>query len=178
MQDTKKTEEKAKLIQLCLFDIDGVFTSGQIYYGPDQHLIRAFHIHDGLGIKLLHKAGLQVGIISAKHSPSVENRLQDLHITHVYLGYEDKIPAYENIKQKLQLEDEQIAYMGDDLPDLPILRRAGVSITVPAAPDIIKQHSDYITRKKGGKGAVREVCEWLLTVQGLYSSVIQSYLTK
>jgi 3-deoxy-D-manno-octulosonate 8-phosphate phosphatase (KDO 8-P phosphatase) len=176
MQDAK---EKAKLIQLCLFDIDGVLTSGQIYYGSDQHhLIRAFHIHDGLGIKLLQKAGLQIGIISAKRSPSVENRLQDLNITHVYLGYEDKLPAYEDIKQKLQLKDEQIAYMGDDLPDLPLLRRAGLAFTVPAAPDIIKQHSDYITRKKGGKGAVREVSEWLLTVQGHYSSVIQSYLIK
>lgn len=169
--------EKIKSIRLCIFDVDGTLTSGLIYYGSDQNTIRGFHIQDGMGIQLLHKSGMAVGIISAKSSQGVENRLKDLNIRHVYLGQENKLLAYETLKQQLSLNDEQIAYMGDDLPDLPLLRRAGLAITVPAAPDIVKQEADYITVKKAGKGAVREVCEWILTIQGHYSAVIQSYLT-
>lgn len=170
--------EKAKIIRLCIFDVDGVLTSGYLYYGPQGIKIRGFHIHDGMGIKLLQKAGIEIAIISAKHSEAVETRMKELNIQHVYLGKEDKLPAYEALKQQLMLKDEQIAYMGDDLPDLPLLTRAGLAITVPEAPAIVKQHVDYTTIKKGGKGAVREVCEWILTVQGHYPSMVQSYLTR
>jgi 3-deoxy-D-manno-octulosonate 8-phosphate phosphatase (KDO 8-P phosphatase) len=170
--------EKAKSIRLFILDVDGVLTPGIIYYGSQGMEMKGFHIHDGLGIKLLQKTGVQVAIISAKKSEPVARRLQDLNIEHAYLGQEEKLPAYEELKQKLQLNDNQIGYMGDDLPDLPLLRRTGLAITVPGAPEIIRQHTDFITKNKGGKGAVREACEFIMKAQGQYQSVIQSYLTK
>lgn len=169
--------EKAKAVKLLILDVDGVLTSGQLFYGSNDLDIRAFHVHDGLGIRLLQRAGVKVSVISAKKSPAVERRLKDLHIQDYYLGYEDKIPAYEKLKQTYSLTDDQIAYAGDDLPDLAILKRVGLGLTVAQAPDIMKQHVDYITKKKGGKGAVREICELILQAQGLYESVIQSYLS-
>jgi 3-deoxy-D-manno-octulosonate 8-phosphate phosphatase (KDO 8-P phosphatase) len=158
-------EDKVKNIRLCLFDIDGIFTSGLIYYAGNNNRMRAFHVQDGLGISLLKKAGLEVGVISAKHSEDIQDRLQDLQLKHVYLGHEDKLPIYEKLKQELHLEDKHISYMGDDLPDLPLLERAGLAITVPQAPQVVRQIVDYVTTKQGGFGAVREVCEWILNIQ-------------
>jgi 3-deoxy-D-manno-octulosonate 8-phosphate phosphatase (KDO 8-P phosphatase) len=169
--------EKAKRIRLLILDVDGVLTSGTIYYGNKEIELKGFHLHDGLGIKLLQKSGVNVGIISGKNSEAVTRRIQELHIEHAYLGYDEKLPAYEELKKTLHLNDEEMAYMGDDLPDLPLLRRAGLAITVPQAPDIIKQHADLITKNKAGAGAVREACEFILNAQDHYQSVIESYLT-
>lgn len=168
--------DKAKAIRLLILDVDGILTTGAIYYGKDGFEMRGFHIHDGMGMKLLQKANIQVAIISSKKSEAVERRMKELNVEHVYLGQENKLPAYEELKQKLRLTDNDIAYMGDDLPDLPLLRRAGLAITVPQAPEIIRQHVDYITKIKPGKGAVREACEFILEAQGQLQSVIQSYL--
>jgi len=168
--------EKAKATRVLVLDVDGVLTTGALYYGSEGFEMRGFHIHDGMGIKLLQNAGIKVAIISGKQSDAVERRIKELQIEHAYLGYDAKLPAYEDLKQKLNVSDHEIAYMGDDLPDLPILRRAGFSITVPQAPDIIKQHVDYITKIKPGKGAVREVCELILEAQDQLQSVLQSYL--
>lgn len=170
--------EKAKTIRLLILDVDGVLTTGVVYYGSDGFEMKGFHLHDGLGIKLLQKSGVTVAIISGKNSEPVARRLNDLHVEHVYLGHEDKIPPYEALKQMLKLKDDEIAYMGDDLPDLPLLRRAGLALTVPQAPLIIQQHADYITKNKAGKGAVREACEFIMEAQGQLESVIQSYLEK
>lgn len=168
--------EKAKRIRLLILDVDGVLTTGIIYYGSEGFEMKGFHLHDGLGIKLLQKSGIAVAIISGKNSEPVARRLRDLQIQHIYLGLEDKLPAYEELKQKLQLNDEQIAYMGDDLPDLPLLRRAGFAITVPQAAGVIREHVDLVTTAKAGKGAVREVCELILNAQDQYQNMIQSYL--
>lgn len=170
--------EKAKGIKLLILDVDGVLTTGVIYYGSQGIEFKGFHVHDGLGIKLLQKTGVKVAIISAKKSEAVERRIKDLNIEHTYLGHEDKLPAYEELKQKLGLNDAEIAYMGDDLPDFPLLRRVKLAITVPQAPMIIKQAVDLITKNKAGKGAVREACEFIMEAQDKYQSVIQSYLTK
>lgn len=171
------TIAKAKEIKLFIFDIDGVMTPGVIYYGNANTEYKGFHIHDGVGIKLLQKAGIEVAVISGKKSDAVARRLEDLKIKHTYLGHEHKIPAYDELKSKLNLTDKQIAYMGDDLPDLPLFRRASLSITVPQAPDIMKQHADFITIKKAGKGAVREACEFVLHAQNKMDAVLKSYLT-
>lgn len=168
--------EKVKAIRLLILDVDGVLTTGALYYGSHGFEMKGFNIYDGLGIKLLQKAGIKVAIISAKNSEAVSRRIKELNIEHVFLGYEDKIPAFEEVKQTLQLANHEIAYMGDDLPDLPILRRVGFAATVPNAPAIIKQHTDFITKKKGGKGAVREISEFILEAQGLLQSMLQSYL--
>lgn len=170
--------EKAKSIKLLILDVDGTLTTGVIYYLSEGMEMKGFHVHDGLGIKLLQKAGIEVAIISAKTSSLVAKRMTDLNIKHVYLGQEDKLPIYEKLKQTLKLDDQHIAYMGDDFPDLPLLRRAGFAITVPNAPEEVAQAVDYITKSKPGKGAVREACVYLLKAQELYQSVIQSYLTK
>lgn len=170
--------EKAKQIKMLVLDVDGVLTSGIVYYLNQTEKMRGFHLHDGLGIKLLQKHGIQVGVISAKKSDEIKKRLHDLGVEHIYLGHEEKLPAYEEIKNKLQLTDDDIAYMGDDLPDLPLLRRAALAITVPQAPEIVQQQVDLITHKKGGKGAVREVCEFILKAQNKYQEAIDFYLTQ
>jgi 3-deoxy-D-manno-octulosonate 8-phosphate phosphatase (KDO 8-P phosphatase) len=171
--------EKAKAVRLLVLDVDGVLTSGVIYYSNDDQIqFKGFHVHDGLGIKLLQKAGIHVAVISAKKSQSVSRRLSDLGVEHVYLGYEDKLAPFEELKKKLGLTDKDIAYMGDDLPDLPLLRRVNLAITVPQAPEIIKKHVSFVTANKAGKGAVREVCELILEAQDQYQRVIESYLTK
>jgi 3-deoxy-D-manno-octulosonate 8-phosphate phosphatase (KDO 8-P phosphatase) len=167
---------KAKQVRLLILDVDGVLTTGAIYYGANGFEMRGFHIHDGMGIKLLQKAGLQVAIISSKKSEAVEKRIEELGIQHAYLGHENKLPSYEDLKQKLKLSDQEIAYMGDDLPDLPLLKRAGFAATVANAPQIIQQHADYISKIKPGKGAVREVCEFILEAQDKLQSVLQSFL--
>ncbi len=168
--------EKAKAIRLFILDVDGILTNGMLYYSNHAVEMKAFHIHDGLGIKLLQKTGVIVAIISAKTSEALTRRIKELNIQHAYLGYENKLPAYEELKRILKLEDHEIAYMGDDLPDLPVLSRVGLAITVPQAPDILTQRVDLITKKKAGKGAVREVCEFIMQAQEQFDSVIQSYL--
>jgi len=170
--------EKAKKIRIVIFDVDGVLTSGQLLYGSDGTEYKQFHIHDGLGMKWLHAAGIATGIITAKTSECVARRVQELGIQHYYFGQENKVPAYEAIKQQLQLSDEQIAYIGDDLPDLPLLRRAGLAMTVPAAPSIIREYADGITTRAGGQGAARELCELILTAQNQLTAVIQPYLQR
>lgn len=174
----ESASEKAKSIRLLILDVDGVLTTGAIYYCSNGTEFKGFHIHDGMGIKLLQKVGIEIAIITAKQSETVVKRAADLEIKHLYLGYNDKLPAYEDLKQKLKLSDQEIAYMGDDLPDLPILRRVNFAITVPNAPSIVQQHVDLITKHKPGKGAVREACEFILEAQNKLQSVLQSYLTK
>ena len=168
--------EKATPIRLLVLDVDGVLTDGLLFYDNDGHEYKNFHVQDGLGIQLLQKIGITVAVISGKSSLSAKKRLEDLGIQHIYFGQSNKIPSYENLKEILQLSENQIAYMGDDLPDLPLLTRAGFAITVPAASAIVKQYADYVTEKNGGHGAVREICDFLLQAQGSYQSVIESYL--
>lgn len=167
--------KKAKQIRLVIFDVDGVLTSGKLFYGPNGLEYKAFHVHDGQGIKYLKKSGVEIGIITACKSKAVTVRMQDLGITHVYQGH-DKISAYEDLKKKLNLHHEQIAYVGDDLPDLPIILQVGLGITVPNAPEIMKQHAHWITKSKGGKGAAREVCDLIMSAQGTDRLILNDYL--
>src|SRR3990167_1145915 len=171
--------EKAKPIRALILDVDGILTQGFLFYGPNGiDELKPFHVHDGVGIKLLQKMGIIVAIISAKESQPLLRRISDLHIKHAYHGYEDKRPAYEALKKSLQLNDNEFAYMGDDFPDLPLLKQVGFSATVPEAPGIIKQHVDYTTKKSAGAGAVREIAEIILKAQDHYESVVEFYLTK
>ena len=167
--------EKAKKIKLLILDVDGTMTNGVLYYSSAGHEMRGFHVHDGLGIKLLRKSGVTVAVISAKKSDIISKRMNELQLEHVYLGYENKLPAYEEIKKSLGLDDSQIAYMGDDLPDLPLLMNAGLAITVPSSAEIMQQHADYICQKKAGKGAVREACEFIMKSQNTLTAMVQSY---
>lgn len=171
-------KQKAEAIKAVVLDIDGVLTDGTIYYGSNGIELKGFHIHDGLGIKLLQQAGIEVAVISGKDTESVKRRLADLNIKHAYLGKSDKIPSYEDLKQKLGLTDQQIAYMGDDLPDYALLKACGLAVSVPNAPAEIVQIVDFSTQKPGGSGAVRELCEYILKAQSKFESVVESYLTQ
>lgn len=166
---------KAKRIKLLILDVDGVLTDGTLYYANNGDELKRFHIHDGLGIQLAQQAGIEIAIISGKNSEPLSRRIQELGIKHAYLGCQNKLPPYEELKTKLTINDDEIAYMGDDLPDLPLLQRAGVAITVPNAVADVKQHVDYITHLPGGQGAVREACVLLLKAQSRYQDVLKSY---
>lgn len=168
--------EKAKAIRLMILDVDGVLTSGNLVYTKDAIHYKAFSVLDGLGIKLLQKTGVTVGIITTCKSDIIKRRAQDLGVEHIYQGYEDKLIPYAELKQKLQLADAQIAYVGDDLPDLPVIRRVGLGITVANAPLIMQQQAAYVSKAAGGKGAVREICELIMQAQGTYSAIIEPYL--
>lgn len=168
--------EKAKHIRLLILDVDGVLTSGNLVYTKEAIQYKAFYVQDGLGIKLLQKTGVQVGIITTCKSNIIKRRAQDLRIHHIYEGYEDKLVPYQDLKEKLALKDAQIAYVGDDLPDLPVIRRVGLGMTVANAPLILQQQAAYVSKASGGQGAVREICEFLMQAQGTYSGIIESYL--
>lgn len=170
--------EKAKKIRLAIFDVDGVLTNGTLLYGASGTEHKQFHAHDGQGMRLLIDSGVQIAIITAKESKVVTERMEYLGIPHVYQGNIDKLPAYEDLKAKLQLTDEQIAYVGDDVPDLPILLRAGLPITVANAPKIIQKHAYWITQAHGGNGAAREVCDLIMEAQGTYQTVIDKFLQR
>lgn len=168
--------EKAKKIKLALFDVDGVLTNGILIYNNDGIELKEFHVHDGVGIKLLQQAGIVVGIITARHSPVIMQRMKDLGITHVYQNQANKLPAYEEMKNKLNLKDEEVLYMGDDLPDIALISRAGLGVTVANAPKITKKYAAWTTTADGGRGAVREVYDFVLQSQNVYDSLIQTYL--
>ena len=168
--------EKAKPIRLAIFDVDGVLTDGKLVYGPNGIEYKEFHVHDGQGMKYLQKSGVELAIITACTSPIVAKRMKDLGINHIYQGVHDKLSSFEELKLKLALTNEQIAYIGDDLPDLPIITRVGLGMTVANAPEIMRQHAPWTTKAKGGRGAAREFCEIIMRAQGTYEPLIQAHL--
>ncbi len=164
---------QAKKVKLLILDVDGVMTEGRILYSDRGKEIKAFYIGDGLGIRLLQSAGIGVAIISARESEAVTRRAEELGITQVYQGASRKIEVYRDILKNNQLRDEEVAYVGDDLLDLPLLKRAGFSVAVADSAPEVKKIVDYVTRKKGGQGAVREVCELIIKAQGKWKEVIR-----
>ncbi len=169
-------KDKVEGIRLVIFDVDGVLTDGGLIYDARGGESKVFDVKDGHGIKLLMRAGVAAAIITARESKAVENRAAGLGIDLVFQGAKDKLKAFDAILEKLSLSPEQAAYVGDDLIDLPVMRRTGFSATVPEATDEVKQRADYVTERPGGKGAAREVCELILKVQGKWDSMVAQYL--
>ncbi|MDW8096125.1 MAG: HAD-IIIA family hydrolase [Aquificaceae bacterium] len=167
--------ERALKIKLLLLDVDGVLTDGRLYYTPQGEELKVFHVRDGVGIKLAQKAGLKVGVISGRNNKALANRLEELGVEEVHLGYSDKLPVFESMLRRLSVECEEVAFMGDDLLDLPILRRVGFPLTVADAPEEVKMHALYVTSAKGGEGAVREAVEHLLKCRKQWEDVIKDY---
>ncbi len=165
-----------KKIELLLLDVDGVLTDGQIIYTDRGEQIKAFDSKDGLGLRLLMDHGIQVGIITGRKSNALISRCHNLGIDIIFDGITDKAAALETIIQKYTIPCEHIAFMGDDLPDLPVMRKAGIGISVSDADETVRQHADYVTMQKGGKGAVREVCEAILKAKNLWDKILGSYL--
>lgn len=168
--------DKAKKIKLVILDVDGVLTDGRLFFDDQGKEYKCFHARDGLGIKLLRQTGVEVAVISGRKSNSVRLRMKSLEIEHVYQGHENKIEAFNKILQTLSIEPEQAAHVGDDLLDLPLMKRVGLSIAVYDANDAVKRYADWYTKTPGGLGAVREVCDFMMQAQGTYEEVLKSYL--
>ncbi|MEX0731541.1 MAG: HAD hydrolase family protein [Aquisalimonadaceae bacterium] len=167
---------RAAAIRLLVLDVDGVLTDGTVYYGADGEMLKGFSILDGLGIRLLLDAGIEVAIISARDSAPLRRRAADLGITRLSLGRHDKKAAWQTLLKETSLPREQAAFVGDDLIDLQILGQAGLSVTVPNGHPLLLERCHWQTRNAGGHGAVREVCELILAAQGLLDQALRSYL--
>ena len=165
----------AAKVELLILDVDGVFTDGRIFYGADGREWKAFHTSDGAGIRMLQRGGVRVAIISGRHSEAVATRARELGIEDCFQNAYVKTEAYDKLKARHGLSDDAVAYMGDDLMDLPLLRRVGLPIAVPNAADEVKQCARYITTATGGRGAVREAAELILKSRGAWETVTRRY---
>ncbi len=166
----------ASQTKLLALDVDGVMTDGKLYFSANGDELKAFSILDGLGIKLLMNAGIDVAIITGRTSALTARRASDLGIKHIIQGREDKKVALEELTQQVNVDLKHVAYMGDDLPDLGAIVSSGFGITVPNAHDFVKQHANFCTQAKGGEGAVREVCDYILEAKGLLSETLSKFL--
>ena len=166
---------KARGVAVLLLDVDGVLTDGRIRLDEHGKEKKVFHVHDGQGIRWLLKAGVEVGIISGRSSGSVQARARELGITLLFQGIQDKWAVVQALLKKKGWDLKQVAYMGDDLIDLPLLQRVGLPIGVPNGHPLTHRSVEYVTRKSGGWGAVREVAEELLKSQGKWGAVVKAY---
>ncbi len=174
---TQDAVERARAIKLIIFDVDGIMTDGTLFLGDDGQEYKGFNSLDGHGLKMLKSTGVELGIITGRQSQLVIHRARNLGITHLHQGAHDKLMVYRQLLGDLDLKPEQTAYMGDDVVDLPVMRRAGLAIAVPAAPDLVKAHSHFITKREGGRGAVREACEFIMRAQGTFDAQMALYLS-
>ncbi len=168
-------QEQLKNIQLLLLDVDGVMTDGGIIYDGSGLETKCFNVRDGHGIKMLQRYGIQVGIITGRTSKVVDIRAEELGIGLVYQGALKKLESYEDVKKKTGLADFQIAYMGDDIIDVPVLRRVGFSAVPGDGLPEVQAVAHYIASRGGGRGAVREVCDLILKGRGFWDEVIMRY---
>lgn len=153
-------------VRLVVLDVDGVLTDGRLYYTEHGETLKAFHVHDGLGIRAARENGLAVAVISAKQSAALERRLADLGVRQAFLGVDDKWPVFDRLVNELGISVDQVAYVGDDRIDLPVMRRVGVPVAVANAQDAVKAVACHITSRSGGSGAVREAIDWVLSARG------------
>lgn len=167
---------KAKKLKLLILDVDGVLTDGRLFFDDNGKEYKCFHARDGHGIKLLRETGVEVAIISGRKSNSVSLRMKSLGVEYVYQGHENKIVAFKEIIHKMSLAPEQVAHVGDDLLDLPIMTRVGLSIAVNDANKTVKDYADWSTETVGGLGAVREVCDFIMQSQGTYDDIVKRYM--
>lgn len=170
--------DKARQIRLVVFDVDGVLTDGSLFLGDDGQEYKAFHSRDGHGMKMLQRAGVAIGIITGRSSRVVEHRMANLGVRHVYQGQLDKLPAYRQLLETLGVEPPQVAYVGDDVVDLPVMLRVGLAIAVQDAHPQVKRHAHWITPSPGGRGAARDVCELIMDAQGSLEAQMARYLSR
>ncbi len=178
MIETTELRERASRIQLLLMDCDGVLTDGRVWLIESNEDQKAFNTKDGLGLELLHRAGIRTGIVSGRFSTAVERRASALGISYVFLGNNDKISAFEETLIKSGVGPEAVAFIGDDLNDIPLMRRSALAVAVADAAEEARNHAHYVTKLRGGRGAVRETVELILKSQGRWEEVIEPYLTR
>ncbi len=168
---------RAKSVRLIAFDVDGIMTDGGLYLSDSGEEFKRFNSLDGHGLKMLRASGVEPAIITGRTSRCVELRAKNLGITYLYQGVENKLAAMQDLLGKLNLGMDAAAFMGDDVVDRPVMRRAALAVTVPEAPQIVRSHSHYVTRRAGGYGAVREVCELLMSTQDTLDAQLAPYLS-
>lgn len=176
MLDKKELEARARKIKLLLMDVDGVLTNGDIFVHADGSETKVFNVQDGHGIALAHRAGLRTGLITGRRSPAVEHRANDLGIAIVHQRSSDKLRDFLRTVAELNVLAEETAFIGDDITDIPPMRRVGLAIAVANAHDNVKQVAHYVTKLEGGKGAVREAIELILKANGSWKSLIEKYV--
>lgn len=167
---------RARRVRLVIFDVDGVLTDGRLWYGPGGEELKAFHAFDGHGVHLLRLAGLDTAILSGRESQAVEERARELGIKHVVQGASNKLAAFQQMMRRLKVKPATVAYMGDDVVDLPVLARCGLACAPHEAPEDVRRRVHYIASAPAGHGAAREVCEFILEAQGKLAKVMQRYL--
>jgi len=174
----QKVQLIAQDIKLLIMDIDGVLTDGSLFFDNNGDEYKAFSARDGLGMKMLYEGGLQAALITGRKSTLVEHRANNMNIPLelVYQGYHNKRPAFDDIVKKTGISAQHIAYIGDDLIDLPVMQRVGLGVAVADAHGFVRKHADYVTEKNGGRGAAREVIELILDAQGKLPIMLDQYL--
>jgi 3-deoxy-D-manno-octulosonate 8-phosphate phosphatase (KDO 8-P phosphatase) len=165
----------AKKIKLLILDVDGVITDGSIILDNNSNELKSFHVRDGHGIKMLLRAGIKVAFVTGRSSKVVQRRAEELGIKEVFQKCYDKTIAYRQLAGKYFLTDDEIAYVGDDIVDIPVFKKCGFPVTVSDAEDEVKLYVKMITKKRGGRGAVREVTDFLLKARGLWKDIIDGY---
>ncbi|KTC65728.1 hydrolase (plasmid) [Legionella adelaidensis] len=174
----KELIEKAKKIKCLICDVDGVLTDGLLFIDNFGNELKAFHVLDGMGLKLLMAAGIEVAVITTSKNAVIEHRMQQLGIENYFKGQVDKQEAFAKIKAKLGFANEEIAYVGDDLPDLPIIQQVGLGIAVANAVYQVKEFAVWHTEQQGGRGAVREVCDFILNAQNKWDLALTGYFSQ
>ncbi len=167
---------RIKPLRLIAFDVDGVLTDGGLYISDSGEEFKRFNTLDGHGLKMLKASGVELAIITGRTSKCVELRAKNLGIARLYQGVEDKLAVMQSLLSELKLAPEAAAFMGDDVVDLPVMRRVGLALSVPGAPQIVRDHAHYVSQRDAGHGAVREVCELILGAQGTLDAQLAPYL--
>ena len=168
--------EKAKQVKCLICDIDGVLTDGLLHIASDGTETKSFNVQDGMGLKLLLACGIEVAVITTANNDVVDLRMKQLGIRCYFKGQVDKRQAYDKLKSDLNLSDGDFAYIGDDLPDLPVIQQVGFGVAVANAVKEVKEYADWITQNSGGRGAVRELCDLILTATSKQASALTHYL--
>jgi 3-deoxy-D-manno-octulosonate 8-phosphate phosphatase (KDO 8-P phosphatase) len=175
MQDVYR---RARNIRVAAFDVDGVLTDGTLFYADSGEELKAFNVRDGHGLKMLKDGGVALAIISSRSSRSLEARARNLGIDLLFQGAADKLAAFQELLGRCGVGAEACAYAGDDVVDLPVLKRCGLAVAVPDAPALVRRHVHHVTRARGGDGAVREICELILHAQGTLAARHAEYAEK
>jgi 3-deoxy-D-manno-octulosonate 8-phosphate phosphatase (KDO 8-P phosphatase) len=168
--------ERASRVRMLVLDVDGVLTDGRLYFDAQGNELKAFHTRDGLGMKALQGQGTTLALITGRQSDIVAHRAGQLGINHVYQGRNDKLNAFNELLSDTGMEEENICYAGDDWIDIPVLDRAGLAVTVADADEVVKNRVHWVTRRNGGQGAVREICDLILAARGLDQQVLDGIL--
>jgi 3-deoxy-D-manno-octulosonate 8-phosphate phosphatase (KDO 8-P phosphatase) len=171
----KNLKEKLKKIKMLILDVDGVMTDGRIIIDDEGHELKNFDVRDGHGLKIIQRYGIKIAILTGRKSEVVNHRAQDLEIKEIYQGALNKKEVFQKILLKNNLAASAVAFMGDDIIDIPVLRNVGFSVAVADAVDMVKKSVDYVTKHKGGHGAVRELCEMILQAQGKWPEIAEKY---